>query len=102
MYPVPRLAGQFIDDWAGPLAERFGCSAEALREHPGEWLTFPRDTVRIELMDGSSAEFRYAFFLVCETGKCIAVFTEHCGYHLFPYHEARVFRNGDVAYVQAG
>jgi hypothetical protein len=51
-------------------------------------------------MDGSFAEFRYAFALVSEHRRAIAVFTEHCGHHLFPYHEARVVMDGKVTYEQ--
>jgi hypothetical protein len=32
----------------------------------------------------------------------IALFTEHCGHHVFPYHEARVFSNGVLAYEKSG
>jgi hypothetical protein len=41
-------------------------------------------------MDDSFVEFRYAFVIVSDKRKTLAVFTEHCGYHLFPYHEAKV------------
>ncbi|WP_186411810.1 hypothetical protein [Candidatus Propionivibrio aalborgensis] len=53
-------------------------------------------------MDDSQVEFKYAFFIVSETRKAIAVFTEHCGHHVFPYHEARVFREGLLSYEQQG
>lgn len=34
--------------------------------------------------DGSSALFKHAFCLKDEERDEIAVFTEHCGYHIFP------------------
>jgi hypothetical protein len=49
---------------------------------------FPVDNVvRIEFEDDSKVEFRYAFVVEAPEFKEIAVFTEHCGYHLFQLHE---------------
>jgi hypothetical protein len=54
---------------------------------------FPSDhDLRIILMDGSMVRFRYAFAIESETKRAIAVFTEHCGYHVFPHHEAVISR----------
>jgi len=100
MYLVPRLAQSIIVEWAEELALRFGCSVEVMREQSTRWLSFPHGTLRVELMDGSCVEFRYAFHLVNEAQRAIAVFTEHCGHHVFPNHEARVFRNGALVYEQ--
>ena len=100
MYPVPRLANQIISEWAEELASYFGGSVEAFRKEPTGLLSFPHKTVRVELMDGSSVEFKYAFFLVSETKNAIAVFTEHCGHHVFPFHESKVFFDGTLSYEQ--
>ena len=35
------------------------------------------------------------FALVSEELKAIAVFTEHCGHHVYPYHEAKAIRRGN-------
>ncbi|MBC6698291.1 hypothetical protein [Hymenobacter sp. BT190] len=43
--------------------------------------------MRIEFEDDSKVEFRYAFAIEAPEFKGIAVFTEHCGYHLFQLHE---------------
>ena len=40
--------------------------------------------IQISFEDGSYALFKYAFHLTDEESKEIAVFTEHCGYHIFP------------------
>lgn len=50
-------------------------------------------------MDGSLVEFKYAFALVSEERKAIAVFTEHCGHHVYPYHEAKVYEAGRLVYA---
>ena len=43
--------------------------------------------VRIEFEDDSKVEFKYAFAIEAAEFKEVAVFTEHCGYHLFQLHE---------------
>lgn len=40
--------------------------------------------VQLNFEDGSYALFKYAFYLVDKESNEIAVFTEHCGYHIFP------------------
>jgi hypothetical protein len=41
--------------------------------------------LRITFEDDSTAYFYYAFYLSDPETKEVAVFTEHCGYHVFPY-----------------
>ncbi len=45
---------------------------------------FDGSVVLIDFEDGSSARFNYAFYVVSEEHKELAVFTEHCGYYVFP------------------
>jgi hypothetical protein len=40
--------------------------------------------LKLTFEDGSSAFFYYAFYILDETLNEVAVFTEHCGYHVFP------------------
>ncbi|MCP4350641.1 MAG: hypothetical protein GY795_34670 [Desulfobacterales bacterium] len=40
--------------------------------------------VKIRFPDGSLVLFEYAFYAINEEKKELAVFTEHCGYHVFP------------------
>lgn len=50
---------------------------------------FPSEqSVIISFPDGSQVLFRYAFALVDEAAGEAAVFTEHCGYHVFPIRDA--------------
>lgn len=45
---------------------------------------FPRDSnLRIKFEDGSTAFFKDSFYWIDEEQKEVAVFTEHCGYHIF-------------------
>ena len=41
-------------------------------------------SVHLQFDDGSFALFRYAFAIMDEAGERCMVFTEHCGYHVFP------------------
>jgi hypothetical protein len=45
---------------------------------------FRNQSVRLTFPDRSTAVFRYAFYFEDEEAQEIAVFTEHCGYHVFP------------------
>lgn len=42
--------------------------------------------------DGSYALFRHAFFITAPDWKEVAVFTEHCGYHIFPLADLQIER----------
>ena len=96
MFPVPRLAQQLQHEWAEELAAHFGVSVAQLRESPTRVLDYPSGKLLVELMDGSSLEFQWAFHIHSPSKKAIAVFSEHCGHHVFPHHEARVFRDGKL------
>jgi hypothetical protein len=100
MFPVPSLASQIEQEWSEELAARFGCPLEAFRAMPTRHMQYPHDTARIDLMDGSHVQFRNAFFIARPQKKTVAVFTEHCGHHVLPFHEARVFCNGELRYEQ--
>lgn len=44
-------------------------------------------SVIIRFEDGSHVEFKYAFVIKAPEFREVAVFTEHCGYHLFPLYD---------------
>ncbi|GAB2864380.1 hypothetical protein [Hymenobacter ruber] len=49
---------------------------------------FPSETtVSIRFEDGSHVEFKYASVIEASEFRELAVFTEHCGYHLFPLYD---------------
>jgi hypothetical protein len=49
---------------------------------------FPTDSVvRIIFEDDSKVEFNYAFIIEALEFKEVAVFTEHCGHHLFQLYD---------------
>lgn len=91
MYPVQRHARQILEEWAQEVASRVGRSVEDLQARGLGGNDFPLDhDLRVTLMDGSFVQFRYAFAVASDVKCAIAVFTEHCGYHIFPSHEAVV------------
>ena len=101
MYPVPALAQQIEREWASELGAYFGRPSAEVLERVRPWFQFPDGEVRVELMDGSVVQFANAIHIVSETKRAIAVFTEHCGNHVFPYHEAKVHCNGELVYEHA-
>ena len=101
MYPVPALAQQIEREWAAELAAYFEKTSEDVLSQVRPWFEFPHGTLRVALMDGSVVQFAYAIHIVSEAKRAIAVFTEHCGNHVFPYHEAKVHRDGKLVYEQA-
>jgi len=98
LLPVPRFSNQLVCDWADKLSGGLGLTPEQIRANP-ECLNYPIGKLRIELMDGSAAEFEYAFHVTSEEDGSIAVFTEHCGHHVFPSHDAKVYRDGKLVYA---
>jgi hypothetical protein len=51
---------------------------------------FRSNHVKISFQDGSFAVFRFAFYRLDRELNEVAVFTEHCGYHIFPLHGTRL------------
>lgn len=100
-YPIPALAQQIELEWAEELASYYGREPEEVAAKIRSWFALPPGTVRIELMDQSRVEFHWAIFIVSESKRAIAVFSEHCGHHLYPYHQARIYRDGELMYVQS-
>ena len=102
MLPVPRLAEQLISEWADELSNHLNRPAEEIRKSGLSAQDFPASgSLHIKLMDGSFVQFEHAFHVVNPKRYAIAVFTEHCGYHVFPLHEAVVTRiTGELIYAQ--
>jgi hypothetical protein len=100
-YPVPIQAATVLQSWAFLLARRAGITVEEFRAEPERHMSFPLSAVRVDLMDGSYIQLKYAFALVNEELKSIAVFSEHCGHFVLPFHEAKVYQGGELQYAQS-
>ena len=58
---------------------------------------FPLDTVvQIQFEDDSKVESRYAFAIEATELREVAVFTEHCGHHLFPLYDGLALKINKV------
>ncbi|MBV5329802.1 MAG: hypothetical protein JZU65_19600 [Chlorobium sp.] len=74
---------EIIETVADELSVKLGRSAEGIRQNGLSRYDFTSNEVEILFEDGSSAKFKYSFYVECSRKSLIAVFTEHCGYHLF-------------------
>lgn len=101
MHAVPFLARQLETEWAPELALHFERSVDDVMQKVRPWFDFPAGQLRVELMDGSVVQFNRAFHIVSEAKRAIAIFTEHCGHHVFPHHDAKIFRDGALVYAHA-
>ena len=85
------MSKQILDEWAAEVAAAVGRSLEDIRAKGLSAYDFsPTHDLRINLIDGSFVQFKCAFAVSNKSKRAIAVFTEHCGYHVFPDHEAVV------------
>ena len=102
MYPVPRLAKQILTEWEQELAHHLGRSVQEIRSKGLDASDFSsNECLHIQLADGSFVQFEYAFHVVNAEKFAIAVFTEHCGYFVFPIHSSVVSRiQREVLYAQ--
>lgn len=101
-YAVPAMSSHIRDQWADEIATLLKTTSEDIRKGEVDLFEIPLGVVRIELMDESFVEFRSACCIVSGEKRAIAVLTEHCGYHVFPIHEAKIFHGGKLTYQQIG
>ena len=92
--PVRRLAHEMLLEWSSALAAHLSCDEAVFLALPRAQMRFVDQVVRLEFPDGSLVQFAYAFYLVNADKRALAVFTEHCDYHVFPLGGVRVFENG--------
>jgi hypothetical protein len=71
------------DRWKDRLAEYIHDELGEDRDQLGAY-DFPYH-LKISFPDGSTVFFYWAFFIPDPEQNEAAVFTEHCGYHLFPW-----------------
>jgi len=64
VYPVPSIAAELEKEWADELAACAGVTTPEFLESPTRHLCHPAKGVQLELMDGSSVQFEYAFALI--------------------------------------
>ncbi len=101
-YAIPEISKFIKDQWADEISALLGVAPEIIRGGEIDLFSTPLSSVRIELMDGSFVEFASACSIVSGAKRAIAVLTEHCGYHIFPIHEAKNYHDGKLTYQQVG
>jgi hypothetical protein len=78
------LVEQILVQWADELSTKLGRSKEQILQRGLSVPDFPsNEELNLAFPDGSSAHFRFAFYVSDAQRRQIAVFTEHCGYHVF-------------------
>jgi hypothetical protein len=87
------IAHQILTHWAEELSTKLGRPKEQILQDDLFAGDFPANQeLKLTFPDKSTAHFRYAFFVISTPRRQLAVFTEHCGYHVFPAVETVVER----------
>jgi hypothetical protein len=82
---------ELVHDWADVLSEHLNRPPGDIRQRGLAASDF-REDVEISFPDGSTVAFRHAFVVIDSQRQLIAVFTEHCGYHVFPAIDSEIYR----------
>jgi|SRR3712207_5752015 len=86
----PYNSGNIPERWRARLRAHIRETTGSDREHLSA-TDFKTDShVLLRFPDESFALFRHAFCLVSAEDNEAAVFTEHCGYHIFPAYDLLV------------
>lgn len=72
-----------IDMVADELALKTMRSSDEIKQKGLSAYDYSSNTVEIDFEDGSTVKFKRAFYVEDVEDHVIAVFTEHCGYHVF-------------------
>lgn len=79
------LEKQIITEWADELSVKLDrAKDQILRDGLGASDFSSSDGLKLVFQDESFAQFQWAFFVTNPLRREVAVFTEHCGYHVFP------------------
>jgi hypothetical protein len=80
-----------VAEWVEELSAKLNRSKDELLAKGLSATDFSSNSeLAIEFPDGSSANFRYAFFVESKAKNKVAVFTEHCGYFVFPRYDLKI------------
>ncbi|EKB1992576.1 hypothetical protein HJ183_23335 [Vibrio parahaemolyticus] len=74
---------KLVVEWAGLLSSKLNCSADEISESGLMCYDFSPDNVEVIFEDESYCKFNHAFALDNPDKGQVAIFTEHCGYHVF-------------------
>jgi hypothetical protein len=74
-------------EWQSRLKDHIRTLSGGKYETPG--IRYFTEAIKLKFSDNSRAIFRFAFHLKDETAGELAVFTEHCGYHVVPLNSTQ-------------
>lgn len=92
---------QVVDQWAPELAKKLNRPEETVRAEGLSAYDFSScSSVDLKFSDNSYAHFALAFSIVSKDRNLVAVFTEHCGYMVFPLvPEMQVIEREENVYI---
>ncbi|HHG3339866.1 hypothetical protein [Vibrio parahaemolyticus] len=98
------MRNDLVSEWAELLSFKLERSAEEIIEKGLLVNDFDNDFIELFFEDGSSCKFMCAFAIENPEQSQVAVFTEHCGYHVFFSLSVEVIetRNGNKNIVLSG
>ena len=79
--------------WKNKIVEYLRARGVTDRDQLGALEFRPSSVVRLRFPDDSSAAFFHAFAIEASDSHEIGVFTEHCGYHIFPSVDTELSRD---------
>lgn len=82
---MPRIGQDLLTRYAEAVAVKVDREVSAVQQGGLSARDF-QDTLHFEFADHSHATFHFAFFIHDSQARALAVFTEHCGFFLFPDH----------------
>ncbi|HCG6122980.1 TPA: hypothetical protein NJ077_004490 [Vibrio parahaemolyticus] len=86
-----KMKQNLIIEWSDLLSNKLNRSASEIAESGLALLDFSPDSVEIVFDDESYCKFNHAFAVENRDTNQVAVFTEHCGYHVFSNLGVTVF-----------
>ena len=89
-----------VEHWAELLSKKLGRPAHEIAEKGLSACDFsPAKRVEIIFSDKSFCSFKYAFSVVDEAKRLVAIFSEHCGYHEFSTYGAKIVEINEDMFI---
>lgn len=91
VYEQGELHHIVIKSWIYELSNHLKRSSQSLLTQGLSSEDFPSSSqIELEFPDASKIVFQSAFYLENTARELVAVFTEHCGYHVFPINDLQI------------
>ena len=91
---------KIVKNWSMELSKKLGRLVEKIQEKGLSAYDFsPSTSVSITFSDKSHCYFKFAFSVINDSKRQVAVFTEHCGYFEFSTYGAIVREITEDVYI---